>query len=303
MKQPVHDLNTVAEVEQPTNAGEEQHEAPENEVPTSPDFPLTKIYVVSSTDRGVTWSFHTAYDSAGTEYVDHGFTPMSIDRKGNLYLTWSARPVGGVITTEYLATSTDRGKTWSKPIQVSSKGNSNVFPAIGAKGDPGRVDIAWLESPRADFNDRNSTWTVVLAQSTNALSAHPTFAKTPVSKGIVHAADICQAGTLCVATSGNRNLLDYIYMDIDAHGMAHIVYANDLGDLQTVYATQVSGPSTLVGRTVNRLLPKIKLPKVEGTKQTRTLPATGIGGGMIGLVPIFGAALCAAYARRIRRAI
>jgi len=272
----------------------------QNEVPTNPDFPLTKIFVVSSTDGGLTWAFHTAYDSAGAEYIDHGFTPMSIDRKGNLYLTWSARPVSGVITTEYLATSTDQGKTWSKPVQVSSKGNSNVFPAIGAKGDPGRVDIAWLESPLADFNDRNSTWTVVLAQSTNALSSHPTFIKSSVSKGIVHAADICQAGTLCLATSGNRNLLDYIYMDIDNAGMAHIVYANDLGDLQTVYANQVAGAGTLLGRTVKRLLPKVTLPKVKGTKQTR-LPATGVGGGMIGLVLVVGAAVGAAFTRRLRR--
>ena len=270
-----------------------------SQIPTNPDFPVSKLLLAASTDGGTTWTISTIYDSAGKEFVDHGFTPMSVDKAGNLYITWSARPVGDVITTEYMATSVDHGKTWSKPVQVSQKGNSNVFPAIGAKGDPGRVDIAWLESPSKDFNDPNSVWTVVLAQSTNALSANPTWTRSSVSKDIVHAADICQAGTLCLATGGNRNLLDYIYMDIDSKGMAQIVYTHDLGETRTVYARQVGGISTLKPKLARK--PTVKVPEVKGTKTTRHLPATGVGNGMVGILPLLGAGLAGAYVRRLRR--
>src|SRR5438128_1706095 len=110
---------------------------------------------------------------------------------------------------------------------------------------PGRVDIAWLHSATRDFNDPSSTWVVSMAQSATALSSHPTFTTTGVSPGIVHAGDICQAGLFCTVTSGNRSLLDFIYMAIDARGLSHIVYANDLGALETVHAVQASGVTTL----------------------------------------------------------
>ena len=215
------------------------------QLPTNSDFVVTKILVASSHDRGTTWEFHVAHDSHGSAYIDHGFTPLSFDRDSNLYLAWSERPVDGVITRMRLATSVDGGRTWSPAEAVGPQTGSNVFPAIAAKGDPGRVDVAWLTSPAPDFNDPNANWRVVMAQSVNALSAHPTFEVVPVSDDIVHAGDICQAGLFCTVTSGNRSLLDYIYMDVDRDGMAHIVYADDVGDLRTVHAAQLRGPSTL----------------------------------------------------------
>jgi hypothetical protein len=228
------------------------HAATLAQLPTNPDFFVTEILVASSHDNGGTWQFHVAYDSHASTYVDHGFTPLTYDRAGNLYLAWSERPVDGVITRMRLATSRDSGRTWTKPVAVGTQTGSNVFPAIAAKGDPGRVDVAWLTSPVDDFNDPNATWRVVMAQSTNALSRHPTFNVLPVSPDIVHAGDICQAGLFCTVTSGNRSLLDYIYMDVDGAGMAHIVYANDLGALRTIHAAQVTGPPTLATRHSSR---------------------------------------------------
>ena len=222
------------------------------QLPTNPDFFVTKILIVSSPDRGATWQSHVAYDSHGADYVDHGFTPLTYDRAGNLYLAWSERPVDGVITRMRLATSTDGGRTWSKAVAVGTQTGSNVFPAVAAKGDPGRVDVAWLTSPTKDFNNPNATWRVVMAQSTNALSPEPTFDVLPVSTDIVHAGDICQAGLFCTVTSGNRSLLDYIYMDVDGAGMAHIVYADDLGELRTVHAAQIRGISMLAPRHSSR---------------------------------------------------
>ncbi|GAC1409304.1 MAG: hypothetical protein NVSMB57_01810 [Actinomycetota bacterium] len=233
--------------------------------PTRQDFDLTKIYVVRSTDGGTNWTFSLAHDGTGKEFVDHGHTPIAVDRSGNVYLVYSARASqdglpdpnrtgaptpSGVKTTLYLVHSVDRGTTWSEPVKISTNDASNVFPAVSAGGKPGFLDVAWLASPASDFNDRNAQWTVQFMQTRNALSSKPKLSYSQVSPDVVHRHDICQAGTACLVTGGDRNLLDYIWMDVDARGVAHIVYPDDAsGTLRTVYATQKTGFSTF-GRAV-----------------------------------------------------
>src|SRR5260221_7100209 len=177
-----------------------------------------------------------------------------------MYLSYSERPADGVTTDIYLVTSKDKGVTWSAPIKISDNGASNVFPAIGAGGLAGNVDIAWLESESKDSNDPSALWRTVMVQGGGALGSKPVFVKQQVSKGIIHNADICNAGTLCAATGGNRNLLDYIWMDIDHEGIAHIVYpADEAGPVKTVYAKQVGGLSPLEPRTAG-LATQIRKP-------------------------------------------
>jgi hypothetical protein len=140
-----------------------------------------------------------------------------------------------------------------------------------------------------------------MAQSDNALSATPAWTKMQVSKGIMHAADICQAGTLCAATMGNRNLADYIWMQVDSTGMAHIAYADDAsGTLLTVVANQVGGAGTIAGAG-STTLPPINLPPLPKVAAAR-LPATGsrVNTAAIGVIAC-GLALVAWPTRRRRR--
>ncbi|MCA1834012.1 MAG: sialidase family protein [Actinomycetota bacterium] len=267
----------------------------ENAHPANEDFHISRIYVLTSTDNGVNWSFSMPVDDYQKGYTHHGHASLTNDKKNNLYLVWSERPVDSWKTDVYMETSTDRGKTWSPRHKVSTNGASNIFATAGAKGDPGRVDVVWLESPAKDFNDHKAQWRVVMAQSTNALSATPTWTRMQVSPHIMHAADVCQAGTLCLASGGNRNLLDYIWMDIDKRGMAHVAYANDLGGLRTVYAKQIGGTGTIANA-----------PAVLGTKTTKPatkpatkLPATGVGTGAFGGVLLSVAFVLWRRARRL----
>jgi hypothetical protein len=64
-----------------------------------------------------------------------------------------------------------------------------------------------------------------MAQSTNALSASPTFKQVVANPKATHYGEICTNGIVC--GSSDRSLLDYISVAVDCNGMAHIVYGGN----------------------------------------------------------------------------
>jgi hypothetical protein len=191
---------------------------------------------------------HSPLDSSDNSTVNNGqdFATMAIDRSGNLYVVWAQSPVdssGNVDgpTTIYMATSTNQGATWTKPINVSSQVpglQTNVFPWLAA-GSAGRVDLVWYGAPQlgscpgepcgAGFI--NGTWNVYMAQTINAVTSsgaanpNPSFTAAKVSEYPVHTGQICEFGIACT-TGGDRGLDDFIQVQADPSGAADIVYAD-----------------------------------------------------------------------------
>ena len=175
---------------------------------------------------------------------------MAIDRSGNLYVVWAQSPVdssGNVDgpTAIYMATSTDGGANWTKPINVSSHVpglQTNVFPWLAA-GSAGRVDLVWYGTPTLGSCPNepcgagfiNGTWNVYMAQTLNAVTssgaanANPSFTTARVSEYPVHTGTICEFGIACT-TGGDRGLLDFIQVQADPSGAADIVYADGAND-------------------------------------------------------------------------
>jgi hypothetical protein len=238
-------------------------------LPTRTDSDLTRFRMAVSHDGGKTWAANTdstgqgsIIDTESGKYfpvtntnplsgtddstLAHIFIGATMDTKGGLYILFSLRLGKTTPTHLYLMTSTTHGKTWSAPHQVDSNGlNSNVFPAITA-GSPGHVAMTWYGSKADDFNDTTSLWSEMYAQSTDALATKPTFTQSRVSSADTptHAADICQAGTFCAVTGGNRNLADYQSVTTDPCGYAVMVYTDDHApDAHTVIARQTAGNS------------------------------------------------------------
>ena len=230
--------------------------------PNRGDSELGRFRVAVSHDGGKTWSANTdgtgdgsALDANDGKYfpqsttsgddnvLAHIFISAAMDTRGGLYALFSLRLGGHTETHLYLMTSTDHGVTWSAPHQVDHGDlNSNVFPAI-AVGDPGRVAMAWYGSKSHDFNDTKGLWSMMYSVTTDALDAHPTFDQTRMSGEFpVHGADVCQAGTFCAVTNGNRDLADYQTGAVDPCGWAQFVYTDDYsGAGSTHVARQVGG--------------------------------------------------------------
>ena len=156
------------------------------------------------------------------------FTSLAVDRQSNLYLVWSERHPESQTTDTMLATSSDRGETWTEPITVNHAPNTTTFPWIVA-GDAGKIDIVYYgtneKGPSPETVPESSRWRVWMAQSLNALDATPTFREVPAT-GFMHQGSICTSGTGCAP--GTRDLLDFFQVDVDAQGLANISYTDNL---------------------------------------------------------------------------
>ncbi len=157
--------------------------------------------------------YRAPLDATGNSTVTVGqdFSPIAIDRAGNLYVTWSQATVdstGNISGTSqiYMAASTDHGAHWGSPVRVTAATPSlqtNLFPWIAA-GDAGRVDIVWYGTstlgscPNQPCGSSaiQAHWSVMMAQSLNAIvkgapNPAPSFTTTQVSEVSNHFGAIC----------------------------------------------------------------------------------------------------------------
>jgi hypothetical protein len=220
--------------------------------------------------------------NGGSEDTSNVFPIITVDRAGNLYAAWSqTQSTPGTSQTIYMATSTDRGQTWSPRKRVSTFTGTNIMPWIVA-GDPGRAAIVWYRSPvAANPTSVGSEWMIHLAQTLNAFDAAPVFQTVPVSQNIVKRGEICTDGTLCDATGRDRSFLEYPSVDMDSRGAAVVVYNDNTNQSEGPYvmtAKQATGPSLLasvglLGREPGTV--SITAPALNSTIRTETLTIEG----------------------------
>jgi BNR/Asp-box repeat len=251
-----------------------------------PFGPLHDFYLAQSTDGGLTWTTHTVFqaDTSNGKAPSYGniFGTLAIDSGGNYYALFDGTADDNNADTNpyhvYLEVSTDHGQTWSKPIQVDHDANgagTHVLAHLAVTA-PGNVDVVWYgtsatgepngacgtvvsQSPCTDssgkpdgfpdYTDPNApAWNVYLAQSTNALSASPTFKQVAANPTPTHYGEICTNGIVC--GSSDRSLLDYISVAVDCKGLAHIVYGGNTKAQETagdtfVHVTNQTGGAAL----------------------------------------------------------
>jgi hypothetical protein len=224
------------------------------------------------------------------------FTPMAVDRAGNVYVSL----IDYISTLHkhydvYLERSTDGGNTWDgkkdgsgRPVLVSNNGGTHYTPNLVA-GSAGRVAVIYYTAtnystqpytkgamcpvgapPETSCQGKNqpqppsTKWVLDVAESINAVSAHPRFTQVQVSTPgvVVHYGDICNLGIYCDGSStGNRSMYENnsIFLDksghlvaawtdqrLDPHGEQDAKSSNaqklQLAHDEIFVARQVSGP-------------------------------------------------------------
>jgi hypothetical protein len=219
--------------------------------------------VAASTDGGQTFTSHNVPGGANAR----NFTVLQVDRRGNLYATW----VDNTTQKTYLSTSkadagtnrTRPASQWSKPVVVSSEAlNVTIFSNLAA-GDPGRLAVGYYGTTAKaktpdDVKKGAGGWSPYVSLSTNALCQWdpkpcqaPLFHESVISHHINQDDNICTSGTACLATGGNRNLLDYFSISLDRNGHLGFVWSdttNGIGMPFVKVARQASGPSLYKGK-------------------------------------------------------
>jgi len=226
------------------------------------DFPDGTFMVGVSNDGGATFVWHPV-PAGGAR----NFTKIFMDNAGNLYATW----VSSWDQKTYLSTSlaSDPANVghpatkWSQPVVVSDASQHVTIFSDGVAGSPGRIGITYYGTTAKVANPDSVTpgaggWSPILAMSTDALCqwsstpcAGPTFTQSHIAHQINQDDNICTSGTTCLATGGNRNLLDYFTPSLDNDGHIGVVWSDGYNQTKMPFvkvSRQATGPSLYAGK-------------------------------------------------------
>ena len=137
---------------------------------------------------GRSWTDRPVYDAGLLHDGSEIFADLTLDNRGNPYVGFVMN-----VRTEYdiwVEASFDGGTTWNGrsdgtgvPYLVNTDQGTHFFAAIAA-GNPGQVDVAYLDTPtlvgstpygkpNEPTGDANADWNVFVGQSTDLLSGSP----------------------------------------------------------------------------------------------------------------------------------
>lgn len=200
-----------------------------------------------SRDEGATWE-RVQVASNTTEALGSD-TSVAVDAKGNLYYAYESSK-----QMLYLVTSTDGGKTWSKPLMVAApKVNEVTLPTLDV-GDPGKVAIAYMGTTNSPFKKcepdcpdeayKETRWNGYITSTVDALGKNPTFYSTavnPISDPIYQGR--CDFSNRC------SPILDFIDVEISPDGTPYGAFV-DACLIACKASGSVDGSAGVVGRAI-----------------------------------------------------
>jgi len=222
---------------------------------TSPLYGATRgIVVAHKGPEGTGFTNNYAVPNDGASTSGAIFPWGTVDSAGNVYVLYNSdkgAPAGHYHT--YYVYSTDKAKTWSKPIKVDDvpMGRGAQVYATGDAGAPGVLDLAWYGHSGVGTNDgATNTWSLHFAQVRKATTSHPSITRAEVAKNDpLHLGSISLGGLIGQLEGGDRSLLDFFELQIGRDGMAQIAYADNYGEFEdgkkghVIWAKQQGGRS------------------------------------------------------------
>jgi hypothetical protein len=247
-----------------------------------------------SENNGVTWQIRMG--PAGSHNPDESDPSVAIGPKGTLYFGWQdgTNPsdfVGGTQSSARIATSKDGGKTWSTPVDVSSRlGLHNIqFPEVIA-GDDDRAAFAFVATPGVG-NDQDDSfkgdWRLYVATTYDAGKTWTTIDATPknlINRGCVHMLGLAP-GTQRTDSCSFRNMLDFNDITVDHEGRVYVAYTDACGaDCSAKDGTNADQKELFVlrqacGKGLVAAYDKLLTSPTCAKTQAITVPPTGTGSG------------------------
>lgn len=193
-----------------------------------------------SKDEGNTWNVIRTSELD----ADSGGDPsVAVDSKGNLYYLF----VDAEDRMPFLTTSTNGGKSWTKPVNVAPKSVKATNLATLTVGKPGSLAIAYYGTTMAD-DGPDRRWGGYISSAINVLTKKPTFFTATVNGP----SDALKMGNCGPGRCGR--VLDFIDVEIAPDGQPWAVYVDacaatcektekeSIADNEGVVGTLVGGP-------------------------------------------------------------
>jgi hypothetical protein len=205
-----------------------------------PSGTFSQLYLAVSHDKCQSFTDYTVFDGSkiGTNTVQFGdiFNDLAIDGAGNLYAVgtgYIGTKAYDTVTHVYVLSSSDHGKTWTKPFELSTPNAADMMPAAVGGPQAGQLAIGYFRTinGKTSPGDTADKWTYSTAESTDATSSHPSFSYADVNPGYsYHNGDICNLGILCGNVPGqpaDRSLADFTSAAIDAQACPLFTFAGN----------------------------------------------------------------------------
>jgi hypothetical protein len=174
--------------------------------------------VVVSEDNGLTWAIRTV---PGSTVNDESDPSVASGANGTVYFGYQDGR-GDANTRAMAAVTTDHGRTWATPVDVSSRlGLKNVqFPQMIA-GDDDRAALAFLGTKTGGNDQVDSfagTWHLYVAMTYDRGRTWKTVDATPN--------ELAQRGCIKLTGCSHRNLLDFNDIAVDKQGRVVVGWAD-----------------------------------------------------------------------------
>lgn len=191
--------------------------------------------LVVSEDHGTTWDVRKV---PGANNPEQGDPSVAFDKAGTVYFGWGdgINPSETQLTTvtkPKVAVSKDRGKTFSKPVDVgASLGINNALFAEMTAGDPGRAAFAFLGTTSKGDTQHNGfvgEWHLYVATTLDGGKTWKTVdttPKDPVQRGCISLQGTSNKNVADTNLCSQRNLLDFNDMTVDKAGRVLVSYSD-----------------------------------------------------------------------------
>ena len=245
-------------------------------VPTGENLTNSEFFggspaVIVSEDNGTTWNVRKV---PGGHNQDESDPSVAFDKAGTTYFGWEdgVNPTQtqlGTTSAAKIAVSHDKGKTWSKPYDVSSSlGLHNVqFPEVIA-GDAGRAAFAFIGTPGIGDDQHIGfvgEWHLYVATTLDGGGSWQTVDVTPhdaVQRGCISLQGTSNKTIADDRICNQRNLLDFNDITLDKEGRVLVAFSDGCVELcvsnalsgskgaLSLVARQSSGPSLYADKTL-----------------------------------------------------
>lgn len=186
-----------------------------------------RIYLASAGKDGV-WMHRSAdlgqsFDAVQVHATENPsskvFAVPAVDAAGTVYVAW-AETLGGTTRVRY-AFSTDRGATWSQPVDVTGPEESAVLPWIADAGAGSLAVAYYVAETSADSDAAAGPWRAAVTLVEEAASLAPAMLRF-TANATAKQGPVCTQGSAC---GGDRELGDYLGVDV-ADGFVHVVWTD-----------------------------------------------------------------------------